>query len=165
MSTSNVRNIETLATFHGGLIRLSGDWDKVLQEMRMMVHRTEDYFTHTRPAYWRDQIRLAERELNEAKDNLSMKRSAARAEDRPAATEARQRVAKSERRLRLCQAKEKEAKSWALVITQQCDEVLGPLADVSEHCDSLLPRAAQELASLIEQLRIYAEQADKSAGG
>ena len=165
MSTSNVRNIESLAAFHGGLNRLAGDWDKVLQEIRMMVHRTEDYFTHTRPAYWRDQTRLAERELNEAKENLSQKRASARSEDRPPATEAVQRVSKAERRLRLCQSKQRDAKAWAIEITQQCDEVLGPLADVAEHCDSLLPRAAQELASLIEQLRIYAEQAEKNAGG
>jgi hypothetical protein len=35
---------------------------------------------------------------------------------------------------------------------------LGPLADVLEHCEVLLPTAATELASLIEQLRAYAEQ-------
>lgn len=158
MSTSNVRNIESLEAFHAGLVTLSGDWGKTLQEVRMMVHRAESYFAQDRPAYWRRQTQLAERELTEAKDNLSQKRAAIRPGDRPPATEAAKRVNLAEQRLRDCQAKQRAAKTWSIEISQQCDELLGPLADVVEHCEVLLPAAADELRSLIEHLRIYAEK-------
>lgn len=163
MSTSNVRNIESLEAFHGGLIRLSEDWDKTLQEVRMMVNRAESYFAQDRPAYWRRQQKLAERELTEAKDRLAEKRSAIRAEDRPPATEEAKRVSRAEQRLRECEAKLRETKAWALEISQQCDGLLGPLADVLEHCEVLLPTAATELRTLIEQLRAYAEQSKPDA--
>jgi hypothetical protein len=158
VSTSNVRNIESLEAFHAGLVRLADDWDKTLQEIRMLVHRADTYFSSDRPAYWRRQTRLAERELTEAKDNLAQKRAAIRPGDRPAATEAAKRVRLAEQCLRECQAKQRKAKAWAIEISKQCDDLLGPLADVVEHCEVLLPSAAGELRVLIDQLRLYAEQ-------
>ncbi|MGB7329264.1 MAG: hypothetical protein WBD31_30565 [Rubripirellula sp.] len=158
MASSNVRSIESLQHFHDGLVRLSGDWDDTLQEVRMMVHRAEEYFSQDRPKYWRHQTELASRQLNESKDSLAMKRSAARAEDRPAATEAFARVQQCERRVRFCEAKVREAKAWSIQISQVCNEVLGPLADVAQHCEVGLPTAATELRGLIEQLKAYAER-------
>jgi len=124
----------------------------------MIVHRAESYFSQDRPAYWRRQTQLAERELTEAKDNLAQKRSTIRPADRPPATEAAKRVKLAEQRARDCQAKQREAKAWAIEISQKCDDLLGPLADVLEHCEVLLPSAANELRTLIEQLRAYAQQ-------
>ncbi len=158
MPTSNVRNIDSLEVFHGQLVRLSGDWLKVLDELRVLLHRAEEHFAHDRPAYWRRQLQLAERELTEAKDNLSSKRSAARARDRPAATEAAKRVQIAQQRARDCESKVRLAKSLSIEIGQACDALLGPLAEVTEHCEVVLPNAARQLRTLIEQLRIYAEQ-------
>jgi hypothetical protein len=158
MSASNVRNIDSLEVFHGQLVRLSSDWDKSLQEIRALVHRAEDHFSRDRPAYWRRQMQLAERELTEAKDNLSSKQSAARAQDRPAATEAVKRVRLAERRAKDCESKIQQAKSLSIEVGQACDAVLGPLAEVTEHCEVVLPAAARQLRILIDQLRLYAEQ-------
>ena len=106
----------------------------------------------------RQQSRVAERELTEAKDNLSQKQSAARPGDRPAATEAVKRVRLAEQRSRECEAKLRLAKTISIDIGQACDDLLGPLADVTEHCEVVLPTAARHLQSLIDQLRAYAEQ-------
>ena len=162
MSSSNVRDIESLEALRVGLLKLGTQWDPVIQSIRMTIHRAEDYFTKDRIGYWRRQIQLAERELNEAKENLSQKRSAVRASDRPAATEAVQRVRQAEKRLRFCQDKLNQARSVAIEMSRSCDELLGPLADVAEHCESVLPSAAEELKGLIEHLRRYAEKGDGS---
>ena len=89
----------------------------------MMVHRAEAYFSHDRPAYWRRQTRLAERELTEAKDNLAQKRATIRPADRPAATEAAKRVKTAEQRSRECEAKQRQAKALAIEISQKCDDL------------------------------------------
>jgi len=158
MVSSNVRSIDSLAVFHGQLVRLSTDWDKTLQEIRSLVHRAEEHFTRDRPAHWRRQLQLAERELTEAKDNLSLKRAAARPQDRPAATEAVKRVQVAQQRARECQSKVHQSKSLSIEIGQACDAVLGPLAEVTEHCEVVLPTAARQLRLLIDQLRLYSEQ-------
>ncbi len=129
----------------------------------MLVQRAETHFTHDVPAYWRRQTELAERQLTEAKEVLAQKRATARPTDRAPTTEATQRVNKAQRRIRECQEKQAEAKRWAIEMAQQCDGVLGPLADVVEHCEMLLPHAARELRTLIDQLRIYAQQAKGDA--
>ncbi len=158
MSTSNVRNIESLEVFHAGLLRLSGQWSKTLQEVRMTIQRADTYFTQDLPGYWRRQRQIAERELNEAKDRLAEKQAAVRPGDRMSATEATKRVHSATARLQECEAKCRQAKAWALEISQRCDQLLGPLVDVVEHCEVLLPTAADELRTLIEQLRLYADQ-------
>ena len=158
MSSSNVRNIDSLETLHGQLIRLSSDWGNSLQEVRAVVQRAESYFGHDQAAYWRRQLQLAERALTEAKDNLARQQAATRAEDRAPASEATKRVRLAEQRARTCQAKVRLAKSVAIEIGQACEAVLGPLADIAQHCEVVLPNAARQLRILIEQLRNYAEQ-------
>lgn len=161
MSTSDVRSIESLVAFHSGLVKLGNNWDKVVQELRMTIHRADQYFSQTQPAYWRRQIQLAERELTEARDSLSQKLASTRPSDRPAATEAKKRVAMAERRLRLCQEKQRQARAIAIEISQQCDKVLGPLSDVGEQCEVYLPQAAAQLQTLIGQLKEYAEMGEQ----
>lgn len=124
----------------------------------MLVQRAETHFSEDRPRYWKHQTQLAARALNEAKDNLAQKRAATRAADRPAATEASRQVQKMERRLRDCELKQKQAKAWSIEISHQCDQLLGPLADVVEHCELLLPAAANELRQMITELEKYTEQ-------
>lgn len=160
MSTSNVRSIESLAAFRSGMVKLSDNWDKTLQDLRVTIQRVEQYFSHDRPRYWKRQVQLAERELTEAKDNLSQKRAVARASDRVSATEAVQRVNKAKRRLTECREKQRKAKAVSLEMSQQCDALRGPLADVAEHCEVGLPKAALQLQQLVDHLRAYAEQAD-----
>lgn len=164
MSASHVRNIESLAAFHTGIVRLSGDWDKTLQEVKMIVERAESYFSEDVPRYWRHQKRLAERELTEARENLSIKQASTRPSDRPAATEAAKRVQLAQRRLSECETKQRQAKAWRIEVSRQCDQVLAPLADVLEHCHVVLPGAASELRTLIAQLRRYAEQERRDRG-
>lgn len=158
MATSNVRNIDSLQAFHAGLLRLSSQWAQTLQEVRMMVQRADQYFAQDLPGYWRREVQLAERELNQAKDNLAEKQAATRPGDRPPATEAAKRVQIAKQRLQVCETKYRLARTWALEISRRCDELLGPLADVVEHCEILLPSAADELRTLIDHLRLYAEQ-------
>lgn len=128
----------------------------------MLVQRADAHFSEDRPRYWKQQTHISERELNEAKDNLAQKQAAARPGDRPPATEASRRVQKMEGRLRDCQLKQKQAKAWSIEISHQCDQLLGPLADVAEHCELLLPAAANELRKMITELEKYAEQGKRA---
>ena len=157
MSTSDVRNFESLNRLRAGVLGLADSWDKTLQEIRISLHRADQYFSDEVPRYWRRQTELAERELNEAKDDLQSKQSAARASDRVGALEAQKRVAKAKARLDLCHQRQRVSKSLALEMRHQCDEMLGPLADMTDHSDNLLPAAATHLASLLESLQRYAD--------
>lgn len=155
MAGGNVHDVESLEAFHAALLRLGSQWDKALQEVRMTVQRAETYFAEDRPRYWRQQWRRAEQELNEARDDLATKRSAVRPGDRPPATEAARRVQRAELRLRECESKQRAARQWAIEMARSCDDVLGPLADAIDQCQTQLPAAAYELRGLIDRLHRY----------
>ena len=161
MSASNVRNIDSLRAFHDVLVRYANDGDLTLQELRMLIGRAEEYFSQSRPAYWRKQLRLAERELTEAQDSLSQKQAATRTQDRPSASEAVKRVRVAQQRVSNCQEKVRAARTIAIEISRQCDGVLGPLAEVTEQCQVVLPGAAAQLRTIIDHLLAYTDQTDQ----
>ncbi|MDB4338950.1 hypothetical protein OAA19_02450 [Rubripirellula sp.] len=161
MESSNVTNIDSLESFHRGILQLSHEIRTITEEIRASVVRAEEFFTQEQPSYWRQQTKIAEQSLNEAKEQLAAKTATARPNDRPAASEERKRVYQAERRLAQCNEKQLMCKKWSFKISKQCDELLGPMADILDHCDAVLPQAAAELRGLVGQLRSYAEQAEK----
>lgn len=155
--TADVRKIESLESFHGSLVAYHATLNRTAGELKFMVRRVERHFAEDQPEYWRHQCRLAERALTEARDNFSRKRAAVRVEDRPAATEAAQRVKTCEARLSLCEDRLRRCKRWKIEIKQQVDRMLGPIADLVQHGEVFLPAAAQELSEMIDQLKRYAD--------
>lgn len=165
MSTSDVRNIESLQRLRAGVLGLADSWDKTLQEIRISIHRADQYFTDEVPRYWKAQTERAERELTEALDDLQTKQSAARAGDRVAALEAQKRVQRAKTRLELCRDRQRTSRALGIEIRHQCDEMLAPLADMTEHSDNLLPAAANRLAKLLESLHRYADSSGLTPAG
>lgn len=163
MSTSDVRNIDSLRRLRAGILGLADNWEKTLQEIRISVQRASQYFGDEVPRYWRYQSETADRELAEAKDSLQQKQSAARSGDRVGAMEAQKRVAAAKKRLDLCRARQKAAKSVAIEIRHQCDEMLGPLADMTDHSDNVLPAAAAKLSTLLDSLDRYTDASGMAA--
>lgn len=158
MNASNVTNIESIENLHRGLIKFSDELRSISEEIKAAVMKAEQAFGHDYPNYWRGQVQLAERTLNEARDQLAAKTSASREEDKPTATEEKKRVRNAETRLQLCNEKTRLAKHWANQVSRDCDQLLGPLSDVANHCDSTLQQAAVDLRQLIDQLRAYTDQ-------
>jgi len=152
MSTSDVRSIDSLIRLRQTLISLSGDWADCLHQIKYAARRIAERFSVEMPAYWKHQVAIAERSL----DNLSRLQSTSAGVSLRAA-EARMRVAKVRRRLALCQQKEKRARQLALAVGQACEELNGPVAEVAMHAEVNLPAAAAELARLIDHLSRYAE--------
>lgn len=163
MSTSDVRNIESLELLRSGILNLGDNWEKTLQEIRLAVHRADQYYSDTVPRYWRRQVELAEREMTQALDQLQQKQSAARASDRVSALEAQKRVATAKARLKLCREKQATAKRLKIEIGRLCDQMLGPLADMTEHSDNLLPAAASDLGHLLARLHEYTDASQLSS--
>ena len=158
MNTSNVTNIDSIENFHRGLVKFSDELQVITEEIKLAVMKGEQAFGHDYPSYWRRQLQIAERSLSEARDQLAAKTSSVRNEDQPTASEEKKRVRRAEARLDLCNAKIRRAKHWAHQISRDCDQLLGPLSDVTNHCDSTLQQAAVDLRQLIDHLRAYTDQ-------
>lgn len=153
----DVRDIDALREFHARLTEFADQLAVVVGDIRQALARADDHFTVDRPAYWREQARLADEALVLAEDELSAKRSAPRPADRPAATEAMVRVKRCKQRVRLCGEKLRAARQLSIELGRRCDEFRGLLADVTEQAEVVLPAAAAHLRGLIKHLDRYAE--------
>ncbi|MGV3486938.1 MAG: hypothetical protein ACO1RT_21160 [Planctomycetaceae bacterium] len=157
MSTSDVRSIESLRSLHHAIGLLAHDWDGALQQLRRAAERVREHFAVEMPAYWKQQTRAAEQKLTQALDNLSSQQGNSTEGRAPSLSEAKQRVQLARRRLTLCEAKLRAANNIAIHIELACQELAGPLAEVSGQANTSLPNAALKLESLIGHLEQYAE--------
>ncbi len=167
MSASNVQSIQSLQRLRTALVSLSGQWDEVLRQIRFTASQLQEHFRSDWPAYWNRQTAKAEVALSEAMDHLARLRSGGSGQSHPA-TEAQQRVNAAHQRLAKCRDMQARAKRIAMTVDEACQRLAGPAADVTQHAEVNLPRAAAELATLIDHLSGYAElqpTAKKAAGG
>lgn len=156
MSTADVRSIDSLGQLRQTLLALSADWSDCLHQIKYAARRIEERFSTEVPAHWKHQVELAERSLSEALDNLSRYQTASSGVS-AGDSEARLRVNKAKRRLAFCQDKQRRAKQLAMSVQQVCQDLAGPVAEVTMHTDVNLPAAAAELARMIDLLSRYAE--------
>lgn len=156
MGSTDVRSLDALKHLRDSLLTLRGDWEEVLQQLRLSTERVREHFSLHWPAYWANQTQGAEVGLQQALDNLSRLRGGDPAQTYPA-TEAQQRVNVARRRLAHCQEMQGRAKRLAIVIDEAYRQLAGPLAELSQQVDVNLPRAAVELAAMIDHLSRYAE--------
>lgn len=156
MGSTEVRSLDSLKHLHDSLLTLRGDWEEVLGQLRLGSERVREHFASHWPAYWSKQTQRAEVRLQQALDNLSRLRGSDPAQRYPT-TEAQQRVNVARRRLVHCQEMQVRAKRLAVVVDEACRRLAGPLAELGQQVDVNLPRAAVELAAMIDHLSRYAE--------
>lgn len=156
METSDVRSIDSLRLLRIAIGNLGHDWDLALQQIRFAMHRIAEHFSSTMPAHWKQQTRIADRKLAEARDNFSRQQSTSSDTKAPGLTEAKRRVQLAQRRLTMCEEKLRLAAKIAIQVERACQELAGPMAEVAGHVDTTLPNAAVHLAELIGHLERYA---------
>ncbi|EMB19262.1 hypothetical protein [Rhodopirellula europaea] len=160
MTQSDVRDLDSLDALRQAVERLADRMCLSSQSIHATLNRVDEHFSVNQVTYWRDQTRVAERELTSAQDQLSRKRSTVRPGDRVPATEEAKNVARWKNRLRLCQEKERLARRISIEIQQVCEKTRGPSAALAELGEVALPTAANRLLSLIDRLRAYQDGQD-----
>lgn len=160
---SNVHSVEALVALGQGISCLTTELDLAIQEIGGCIQSVQAWVRIERPAYWKQQTALAERRLTEALEQLSQAQSSADPRNRPAATEAQQRVARAQRRLRLCQDKRIACRRQAAELDTVLLRLAGPVAAVSDRVQRGLPQARAELSQLVQILQSYMEQASSGS--
>jgi len=163
MSRSDVRDIDSLGDLRRALTRLAERLAIEGQQLRHQLHRAQQHFETDVPAYWAAELKRAERGLIEAQDRLSRKRAAARPGDTVPATDEQKEVARWKTRRRTCQEKQAVSRRVRVEMQQTIERTHGPVADLVEQAEVVLPTAAERLKQLIDRLEAY--RGDSSGGG
>lgn len=155
MSDADVRSIESLEDLHRAVDHMSERLLMQGYQLQSITHQVERHFSQEYPAYWRAQLRHAEKEFAEARETLSRKQFAIRPGEHHPATEERKQVAQWKNRIRLCQQRVEMTRRVAIEMQQQCEKFKGPVAELIELAEVRLPSAAVRLSGLIARLRDY----------
>lgn len=155
----HVESIEQLEQLRLATIELAHRFGTIAFDFKSEVQNALDWVSNEAPRYWRQQLQLAERQLQEAQDNLAAMMATYGGRDKPPATEARKRVETLRRRVQLCEAKFRACKAASLHLQQAANSVLPCIANLEQTSEADLPTAAQRLKKWIAALNRYAEMA------
>lgn len=160
---SHVRSIDALRNLRAALLQWAARLNDQTFEIDNEAKRALEWAKVDQPRYWRSEMAIAERRLQEAKDHLASTQATYGGRDRPPATEARKRVANLERRVRFCQQRAGACRRWADEIERAVERLAGALAALQQQSDSGLPSAANQLNQWIAALDRYADVAPPTA--
>jgi DNA repair exonuclease SbcCD ATPase subunit len=153
----NVQSIDALRVLHQAVQELALRFGYIGFDLKTESQRGQEWVAEAMPRYWRGQMQLAERRLQEATDNLAQLQTTFGGRDKPPATEARKRVEQAKRRFQLCQQKLQACKVWNLELQRAADRLQGATSTLQQTAESTLPTAASCLAGWIDTLDRYSE--------
>ncbi|MEM6364670.1 MAG: hypothetical protein AAF745_09605 [Planctomycetota bacterium] len=160
MTSADVRDLESLRVLHRAILDLAQKLTNEGQSFRSSTASAMAHVTEVAPAYWREQLRIAERELASADHRYRTKRVTTRPGDAATATEEKKQLLRWKARARLAQEKCQLCRAARREIEQAADRFLGPITHLTQMGTSTLPAAGRRLARLIEQLEDYQNSAN-----
>jgi cysteinyl-tRNA synthetase len=152
----NVQSIDTIRNLKIGVDEFATALGNVAFDLSSEVTRALQWIQIEAPAYWREQLRLAEQRLSEALDNLASLEQTYGGRDKPAATEAKKRVSVLKKRAQTCQQKLLDIKKWAAEIEHGSNLMSATTANLQQQSESVLPLAEARLEAWIRSLDNYA---------
>lgn len=153
----HVRSIDALRDLRVALLEWAARLSDQTFEIGHEAQRALEWAKVDQPRYWRGEIAIAERRLQEAKDHLASTQATYGGRDKPPATEARKRVVQLEHRVRFCQQRAGACRRWADEIERAVERLAGALAALKQQSDSELPLAAHQLSQWVAALDRYAD--------
>jgi hypothetical protein len=159
----NVQSIDALRDLHHAAEKLGAGFGELSFDLKAELQRTDQWINETAPAYWRSQLKLAQQKLSEAQDNLALTQATYGGRDKPAATEAKQRVVNWRRRVATCEQKLKDVKRWASELERSKNTMVTTCSNLQQYAESDLPDAARQLAAWISALDTYTDNAGRKS--
>lgn len=152
--TARVLSIDALAALRAKLIIFQGKATIALAEMSSDVQRTSTWLRTDRSAHWRNQIRLREMRLVDARNDLNRARMAGVQRSCDMELQAL-RVAK--RRVEEARLKLEATKKWGHLFDTKAAAHIARLRKVLTTFEMGLPDAVAQLDGMINSLAAYAE--------
>lgn len=150
-----VRSIDAIEAFRGKLARFEERAQSALETLRAELERATDWLEHDRPAYWREQSRLAAQEVQRTKIELERCLMYPVADERPSCREERAELEQAKARAEYCREKLERVKHWARELHHQRYEYEGRMTHLRRMLETELPLARARLQQVVRRLDAY----------
>lgn len=153
---ANLRSTEAIESVRCALGKFVHQAGEGLVELEAEMRRVLDYLEHDRPAFWKQQTRLAEDGVHTAR--MELQRALmfpVGVNERPACTEQRAALKKAEARLDYCREKQERLRHWVRELNGELHDYQGRIAQLRGWLDTDGPAAIGVLDKLLRAIERY----------
>lgn len=150
-----VQSRSEIEAFRSALLKFSEGCRNAIDDLNCEVRRAADWLEHDRPAYWKEQVRLRERAIHDAKLALDRCLIYRVADERPMCQEERVALRKAETRLASAKDHVEKVRHWRRRIQHEQQEMEGRLGQIDRLVESEIPRAVSALDRILDRLEAY----------
>jgi len=158
MAKANVQSIDALERFARAIGALSDASGKNSDDIRDQFQRVSVWLAKELPEYWADQLRIAQKRWNQAREDLLRCQAKSRAEDETSCMFERKALERATARRQLCELRVRMIPQLAQQWEQFLQESTLSIRQLQDMSDSTLPLAQERLQTLIDTLKQYAAQ-------
>jgi len=152
---AQVQSVETIENFRAALTQFEQRAQDSLENLSSELRRALDWIEHERPAYWKEQRRIASDKIHQARRDLERCQAFPIGDERPACREERANLKKSQARLDLCREKSERVQHWNRQLHHELHEYTGRVGCLKRLLESELPAARAKLQQIVRRLDAY----------
>ena len=167
MSTqADIKSIDTLAFVKAALAAFGHESGQAVAEVDIQAARAVDWICVEQAAYWKQEIRRAFDDVNQAMKDLHHCRTYKKVGDsEPSCTEEKKALEKAKKRLARAEQKAEAVRRWTPVVRQQFQETGVRLTRFREVIDVDCPKAMARLERMLRAVDQYTHtSAPRSTG-
>ncbi len=155
MSHAQVHSVDAIESFRGALARFEQRAQDAMDTLHGELQRAVDWLEHDRPAYWKEQSRLAAEGVQQAKIDLERCLMYPVTDERPSCREERANLERAKARLEYCREKIERVKHWKRELHHELFEYEGRVGHLRRMLEADLPLARARLQQVVRRLDAY----------
>jgi exonuclease VII large subunit len=153
--SANVRSVAAITATKTAVSSFADQVEQALAMIEAESRRLLDWLQHDRPRHWRNQIRLANDDVAEARAALQRCLMYPINDERPSCYEERAALKAAQARLAYCEEKAERLKHWKREIEHEMFQYEGRISQLVRLVEIDMPQAVEMLKRLMERLEEY----------
>ncbi|MCA9232709.1 MAG: hypothetical protein KDA57_18815 [Planctomycetales bacterium] len=153
--SARVESVAAIERFRGALARYEQRVEDALETLSGELRRALDWLEHERPAYWKEQTRLADDAIHQARQDLDRCLMFPVADERPACREEKANLKRAQLRLEFCREKSERVKHWNRQLQHEMFEYEGRIGQLRRMLETELPAAKAKLQQIVRRVDAY----------
>ena len=152
---AKVHSSDAIEAVKMALVSFVNQVGDALTELSAEMRRAQEWLEHDRPAFWKNQTRLAMDKVHEAQQALNRCLMFPVADERPSCYEERAMVKKTQARLAYCQQKMERVRHWQQTWRHEQFEYEGRISQLVKLVEIEVPESIGVLNKILRQLEDY----------
>jgi hypothetical protein len=153
--SANVRSVPAVVAAKKALGSFSDQVEQALAMIEVEMRRVLDWLQHDRPRFWRNEIRLANDAVAEARAALQRCLMYPINDERPSCYDERAALKRAQERLGYCEEKAERLKHWKRELEHEMFQYEGRISQLTRVVETDVPQAVDLLKKLLVRLEEY----------